>query len=39
MKGTYPNKNDGDIDKNPVGRKDIDKPENSGNPFEYNVIK
>ena len=39
LKGTYSNKHDLDTDKNPIQRKDIDKPENSDNPFEYDVIK
>ncbi len=37
--GTYSNKNDRDTDKFPIERKAFDKPENSENPFEFNVIK
>lgn len=38
-KGTISNKNDLDRGRNPIERKNIEKPENSGNPFEYNFIK
>ncbi len=38
-KGTDPNKNDRDTDRNPVERQSIDKPENSNNPFDFNGIK
>ena len=38
-KGTYSNKNYLDSDNNPIEKKDIDTTENSGNPFEYTIIK
>ena len=38
-KGTYSNGNWLDTDKNPKERTDIDRSENSENPFEFNVVK
>lgn len=38
-KGMYSNRTDRDINMNSIERKDIVKPENSGNPFEFNILE
>jgi hypothetical protein len=38
-KGTYSNRTDRDINRNSIERKDSIKPENSGNPFECDIVK